>query len=260
MAAIGERFAGRCPLCAHMAPVVPNFRSWDAARPAVGCAGTSFATVKKCSMPAAADSDDFGRQFRSRAQSPTLRRACASLRSRQPVSLDHLHGAIGKSWHRAVRWQRLRQLRQCARRMHQWPLQSRDDLAQRAVAIDGGRGIRHPRMGGLVQQSPAPGADRLHPAGGGRSQLLCSPRGTGYGRVTQTRSPPRFPVRFTSATRADRGEIVIVDDDQSVRSALELRFELEALPVSAFASAEAAFETTPKAACARFEVAGRERA
>jgi hypothetical protein len=45
----------------------------------------------------------------------------------------------------------------------------------------------------LVQQSPAARTHRQHPAGTSRSQLLCSPRGTGYGRVTKTRSPPRFP-------------------------------------------------------------------
>ena len=56
--------------------------------------------------------------------------------------------------------QRRRQLRQRPRRDHQRTLQSRSDLAVRAVAqLRGGR-VRHARMGRLVQQQETAGADR----------------------------------------------------------------------------------------------------
>ena len=51
------------------------------------------------------------------------------------------------------------------RRNDQWPLQGRSHPSTRTVAQLRGRRVRNPRVGGLVQQSPAFGAHRLHPAG-----------------------------------------------------------------------------------------------
>src|SRR5258705_9178624 len=53
-------------------------------------------------------------------------------------------------------------------------------------------------MGRLVQQPPATRADRQHPAGRGRSQLLRRSGGAGTRRLTQTKRPPRKSGRFTS--------------------------------------------------------------
>jgi two-component system response regulator FixJ len=48
---------------------------------------------------------------------------------------------------------------------------------------------------------------------------------------------------------SDRARVVIIDDDDAVRSALQLRFEMEGFQVSAFSTAEAALEASPDAAC-----------
>ncbi|MCR5858287.1 CpsD/CapB family tyrosine-protein kinase [Mesorhizobium sp. J428] len=56
-------------------------------------------------------------------------------------------------------------------------------------------------MGGLVQQSPAAGAHRQHPAGGSRGTLLRHAGRTSHGRVTQTKRPPENPARFTIEER-----------------------------------------------------------
>src|SRR5262245_1736566 len=77
-------------------------------------------------------------------------------------------------------------------------------------------------MGRLVQQSQAARTDRQHPPGGSRSQLLCSPRGTGYGRVTQTRSPPRFPGRFNFD----------VDSDLCAARPKSLRYKVMHVPIA----------------------------
>ncbi|MBK8083598.1 MAG: GNAT family N-acetyltransferase [Devosia sp.] len=52
-------------------------------------------------------------------------------------------------------------------------------------------------MGRLVQQSPAAGAHRQHPAGRSRGTLLRHARNAGHGSVTQTKWPPANPGRFT---------------------------------------------------------------
>src|SRR5215217_800383 len=52
-------------------------------------------------------------------------------------------------------------------------------------------------MGGLVQQSPAAGAYRQHPAGRGRGILLRHAGPTSHRGVTQTKQPPANPGRFT---------------------------------------------------------------
>src|SRR5258706_10998754 len=52
-------------------------------------------------------------------------------------------------------------------------------------------------MGRLVQHPPAARADRQHPAGRGRSQLLRRSGGAGTRRLTQTKRPPRKSGRFT---------------------------------------------------------------
>jgi hypothetical protein len=59
------------------------------------------------------------------------------------------------------------------------------------------RGIRHTRMGRLVQQPPPSRTLREHSAGRGRSKLL---RGSGKitnGRVTKINQPPENQVRFS---------------------------------------------------------------
>jgi hypothetical protein len=60
-------------------------------------------------------------------------------RSTQPRPLDPVYRAPRRSWHRTLRRQRRRQLRQRARGDDQRPLQSRSDLAARTVALDGSR-------------------------------------------------------------------------------------------------------------------------
>jgi FixJ family two-component response regulator len=47
----------------------------------------------------------------------------------------------------------------------------------------------------------------------------------------------------------DDARIVIIDDDEAVRTALQLRFEQEGLLASVFATAEAALAASPDAAC-----------
>ena len=51
-------------------------------------------------------------------------------------------------------------------------------------------------QGRLVQQSPAAGAHRQHPAGRGRGALLRHAGPACYGSVTQTKQPPANPGRF----------------------------------------------------------------
>ena len=58
--------------------------------------------------------------------------------------------------------------------------------------------VRHARMGRLVQQSKAAGADRKHSAGRSRSALLCATRRARHRGVTQTKRPPANPGRFTT--------------------------------------------------------------
>ena len=86
--------------------------------------------------------------------------------------LKSLHRAPGRSGHRAVRRQRRRQLRQCARRDDQRPLQGRGDPSARTLALVRSRRVRHPGMGRLVQPSPAAGAHRQYSAGRSRRTLL----------------------------------------------------------------------------------------
>jgi hypothetical protein len=64
------------------------------------------------------------------------------------------------------------------------------------------RRVRDPGMGRLVQQSPADGAHRQHPAGRGRGALLRHARRAQTGGVTQTKKPPANPGRFNSCAEA----------------------------------------------------------
>ncbi len=89
------------------------------------------------------------------------------------------------------------------RRNDQWPLQGRSHPSTRTVAQLRGRRVRNPRVGGLVQQSPASGAHRLHPAGRSRGTLLRHAERHSHGRVTQTKSPPAKPERFRSLFDSD---------------------------------------------------------
>ena len=59
------------------------------------------------------------------------------------------------------------------------------------------RRVRNPRMGRLVQQSPASGAHRLHSAGRSRGTLLRHADQLGHGGVTQTKRPPAKPEPFS---------------------------------------------------------------
>jgi len=61
----------------------------------------------------------------------------------------------------------------------------------------GGR-VGHAQLGRLVQQSTAAGADRQHPTGGGRGQLLFTNPRVRHVGVTQANEPPGKPGRFTT--------------------------------------------------------------
>jgi len=71
------------------------------------------------------------------------------------------------------------------------------------MALVRGRRVRDAGMGGLVQQSPAAGVHRQHPAGRSRGALLRYAERASRGRVTQTKRPPAKPVRFS------RGETLL---------------------------------------------------
>src|SRR5208283_1909375 len=93
---------------------------------------------------------------------------------RRAICVDQIHGAPRRGRRRTIGRQRRRFLRQRARRDDQRALQGRGDLATRAMAqLRAGR-VRYARMGGLVQQSKAAGADRKHSAGRSRDALLCA--------------------------------------------------------------------------------------
>src|SRR4029077_18597542 len=59
----------------------------------------------------------------------------------------------------------------------------------------------HARMGRLVQPPPAAGTHRKHSPGRSRRPLLRYARTASHGSVTQTKSPPEHPGRFTIATK-----------------------------------------------------------
>jgi len=108
-----------------------------------------------------------------------------------------IHRAPGRSRHRAVRRQCRRQLRQRVGRDHQRPLQGRGDPPARALAVVRSRRVRQPRMGRLVQPSPAAGAHRQHSPGRSGRPLLRYARPSTHGSVTQTKQPPGNPGRFS---------------------------------------------------------------
>ncbi len=87
---------------------------------------------------------------------------------------------------------------QRTRRDGQRPLQGRGHPSARALALLRGGRVRNAGMGRLVQQSPAAGAQRQHPAGRSRGMLLRHARRVGHGGVTQTKRPPANPARFNS--------------------------------------------------------------
>ena len=156
--------------------------------PAGSSAGASRARRMRasCSMRSSRRCTIAG-PFTAAASSITAIAACNTSRSNTPSACRRRRRALGR--------QRRRQLRQCARRDDQRALQGRGHLATRAVAqLRGGR-VRHARMGRLVQQPKAAGADRKHSAGRSRSALLCAARGARHGGVTQTKQPPANPGR-----------------------------------------------------------------
>ena len=82
--------------------------------------------------------------------------------SRFAVRLDPLQRATGRGRHRALGRQQGRQLRQRAGRDNQRALQVRDHSPPRTLENFGSRATGNPRMGVVVQPSPATGAHRLH--------------------------------------------------------------------------------------------------
>ena len=117
-------------------------------------------------------------------------------RGSQYVSIRYTE-RLARGRRRALGRQRRRQLRQCSRRNDQRSLQGRGDPSTRTMALVRGRRVRDAGMGGLVQQSPAAGAHRQHPAGRSRGALLRHAGRASHGRVTQTKQPPENPGRFT---------------------------------------------------------------
>src|SRR5690606_23117071 len=122
---------------------------------------------------------------------------------RRPICVDQVYRAPGRSGHRTLRRQRRRLLRQRSRRDDQCPVQGRSDPSAWAMALVRGRRVRDAGMGRLVQQSPAAGAHRLHPAGRSRGTLLRYARRAGHGSVTQTKMPPAIPARFKAFYRGE---------------------------------------------------------
>ena len=82
------------------------------------------------------------------------------------------------------------------------------EVHRRGQAVIRGCRVRNPRVGRLVQQSPAAGTHRLHPAGRSRGALLRHAERPSHGRVTQTIWPPANPERFTLPIRPAPGERV----------------------------------------------------
>ena len=87
----------------------------------------------------------------------------ASQRPWRAICQHSLHRAPDGSRHRTLCRSRRRQLRQCARRNHQRPVQDRTDPPPRSLAQRRDRGTCDPRMGRLVQQSPPARTDRKYP-------------------------------------------------------------------------------------------------
>ena len=87
-------------------------------------------------------------------------------------------------------------LRQRPRRDDQRAVQSRGDPSARTLAVLGSRRVCDPRMGRLVQQPPAPRADRQHSAGRGRATLVGRTGAGGHRRLTQRAELPTNPARF----------------------------------------------------------------
>jgi len=85
-----------------------------------------------------------------------------------------------------------------------WPLQNRGRPSARTVALLRGGRVRHTGMGRLVQQSPAAGAYRQHPAGRSRGTLLRHAGRASHGSMTQTKQPPPNPARFNHSAELER--------------------------------------------------------
>ena len=78
----------------------------------------------------------------------------------------------------------------------QRPLQGRGDPPARTVAQLRSRRVRYPRVGQLVQPSPAARTHRQHPACRSRRTVLCCRGQHRYGSVTHNPMPPANPGRF----------------------------------------------------------------
>jgi putative transposase len=75
-------------------------------------------------------------------------------------------------------------LRQCSRRNDQRSLQGRGHPSARTMAQLRSRGVRHARMGRLVQPPSSSGAHREYSASRGRRTILRHAGRTSYGRIT----------------------------------------------------------------------------
>src|SRR5690606_15844279 len=108
-----------------------------------------------------------------------------------------IHGSTARSWDRLLGWKRRRQLRQRARRVGNWAVQVRGDLASRSLAECGGRGLRDVGMGGVVQLGAVPRTAGAHPTGGVRSVVSSGTDGAARGGSTHINESSINPVRFS---------------------------------------------------------------
>jgi hypothetical protein len=114
-----------------------------------------------------------------------------------PISVDSILRATGRSGGRAVGRQRGRFVRQRPCRDDHRALQDRAHKSARSLAAPRSRGIRDARMGRLVQSPSAAGANRERTAGGARGDVLFFNESTADGGLTQTRTSPEKPGRFS---------------------------------------------------------------
>src|SRR5581483_4414593 len=107
--------------------------------------------------------------------------------------LDALEQALAARFHRALRRQRRRFVRQRARRVRDRPRQDRGHPAPGPVAARGGRRVRDPHLGRLVQHPPAARAARQGAANRVRSGLLPASGEPRHGGGTHVTEPPGEP-------------------------------------------------------------------
>ncbi len=119
-----------------------------------------------------------------------------------PVPRDSLHGVAGGGGYRALRGQQGRLVRQRPGRIRDRAVQDGSDLASRPLAGPGRRGVRHPRVGLMVQPPPPLGTPRVRSAGRVRGGILPPPRDSESRGGTHQLSPPENPARFSTQSQA----------------------------------------------------------